>query len=108
MKKVLLLALPILILFACKKQEESTSCQDCSLTIANGETYPYKVTFSNWGTGAPAAFTLQVGETRTFTLPADKSITIAGDLQSPFAHNDFTGTFQCNGNCTPIGVVLKE
>lgn len=108
MKPVFFLLLATITLATCKKEDESSNCQSCSIILTNGEAYPYKVTFSNWGSGAPAPFTLQVGATKTFTMPSGKSITINGDFQSPFAHNDFTGVYRCDANCGVISAILQE
>lgn len=91
----------------CKKEKEL--CQSCPLIIANGEGYDYKVSFVGWS-GSPAPFTMKPGDVQTFNIPPDKTITVKGDFQSPFAHNDFTKNVFCagEGDCGSINVVLKE
>lgn len=91
----------------CKKEKET--CPGCELIIANSEGYDYKVSFSGWP-GSPSSFTMKPGDIKTFTIPPDKSITVKGDFQSPFAHNDFNRNYICEGegNCGSISVILKE
>jgi len=108
MKRLIFLSLIILIV-SCKKDEAppAPSC-DCTLTVANLESYPYVVTFLNFP-GAPASTTLQSGDVRTFTgVPSATNVTVKGDLQTPFAHNDFSEKVYCPGDCRTIAVYLQQ
>jgi hypothetical protein len=103
--------IPTILIFAsfallttCKK-DDPKPCQSCVFVIANGEPYPYSVSFL--GT-VIAPFTLKTGELKSITMPTGVDITVKGDYQSPFAHNDFSMSYQCPGDCGAVSVVLKE
>ena len=107
MKKLIFLFL--ILMSACKKDEAppAPSC-DCTLIIANLEQHPYIVTFLNFP-GAPASTTLQSGEVRTFTgVPSGENVTVKGDLQTPFAHDDFSEKVYCPGDCRTVAVYLQQ
>lgn len=102
-----LIFLLAILMVSCKKDEQPPlpSC-DCTLVVGNLESYAYIVTFQGWS--KPGA-TLQPGDVRTFTgMPAGKSVTVKGDLQTPFAHYDFSEKVYCPGTCETIAVYLKQ
>lgn len=94
----------ITLLTTCKKEDQQP-CPSCVFVIANGEQYAYSVSFL--GTVA-APFTLKAGELKSITMPTGVDITVKGDYQSPFAHNDFSKPYRCPGDCGAVSVVLKE
>lgn len=83
---------------SCEKE-----CESCTLFLINQEAYQYSVSIDG-----QSAFTLKPAETKTFEILSGKSYTITGDLNSPFAHNDFLGYVRCNGSCGVISLILKE
>ena len=110
MKNSLLVFAALLLYVSCKKDDDNApDCQTCTVILVNAESYPYLVSFSGWGTGAPSSFTLSPVSTKTFTnMPSGKQITVKGDFQSPFAHNDFEEKVQCLANCGTVTVVLED
>ena len=90
---------------ACKKEEQTPDCLSCVFVIANGEGYAYKVKLSG---GINQSFTLKAGELKNVTVKTGVSVKVDWDFQSPFAHSDFSGTYQCPGDCGAVSVVLKE
>lgn len=102
MKKVIF-ALIVIALASCTK--EADKCKECSFVLGNGTEYDYKVSFQNWPDG-PAPFTLQPGMIKNFQAPADFPVTIVGDFQSPYAHDDFKQTYFCPGDCGVVSVVF--
>ncbi|MCB0541878.1 MAG: hypothetical protein KDC70_00085 [Saprospiraceae bacterium] len=110
MKRLVFAALAALTFLSCSKDDNGgggSACTSCLLTLTNAEQYPYEVTFFNWGADAPGTFTLQPGGTASFQMPANKDITIDGDLQTGFAHNDFSMTVRCPGDCGTRVVIMK-
>ena len=106
MKKLsFLLIIGFAVLTAACKKEDPQGCSSCVFVIANGEGYAYKVSLSG---GTNQSFTLNAGELKNVTIAEGVSVTVKGDLQSPFAHNDFSGTYQCPGDCGAVSLVLKE
>lgn len=104
----LLLALSLCFVSACSKDSaKPESCDLCPLIIANGEIFPYEVTFAGWGADAPGKFTLSPTESRSFQMPAGKDISINGKLLTNFAHNDFSETVRCPGDCSTRTVLMK-
>ena len=107
MKNQTIILLAILALFTACTKDDTPKCNTCAVLLANSEAYNYKVLFQNW-TGAPNPFTLKPGESKTITAPAGQLITVVGDFQSGYAHNDFKKSFYCPGDCGTVSVVLEQ
>jgi len=105
MKKILFAAL--VLAFAYCTKDDAPKCNTCTVLLANSEAYSYKVSFKNW-TGAPNPFTLKPGESKTITAPTGVAIMVVGDFQTPYAHNDFSKSFYCPGDCGMVSVVLEQ
>lgn len=89
----------------CKK--EDNGCDSCPLILANSGAYNYKVSFEGWS-GAPGQFVMEPGEIEVYDIPAGVSVTVNGDYQSPYAHNDFSKSYRCDGECGAVNVILRE
>jgi len=105
MKKIFFAA--IVLAFASCTKDDAPKCNTCTVLIANSEAYNYKVSFMNWS-GSPAPFTLKPGESKTITAPTGQLVTVVGDFQTPYAHDDFKKSFYCPGDCGTVSVVLEQ
>jgi len=106
MRNTLIFVLISLCAVACAK-DDAQPCKSCAMLISNAEPYSYKVSFYNWP-GAPAPFTVKPGESKSISIPAQYAVTVIGDFQSPYAHNDFKSTYYCPGDCGLVSVLLKQ
>lgn len=102
MKKIALFACFVFVL-SCKKEPK---CDSCTVTIFNGEPgFSYSVTFTGVN---QQKFTLQSGSTKQIEIPSETSVTIKGDLMTPYAHNDYQKTIKCDMTCSGILVTMKQ
>jgi len=96
----------VLLFVGCKKEEPP--CSSCQLNIFNSDPdYSYIMEFGNWP-GAPVGDKIVPGAFKTYNIPSGRRITVKGNLQSPFAHYDYNGFAQCQGDCAPIVITMKQ
>ena len=95
----------VLLFVGCKKEEP---CTGCTLKIFNIDPeYSYVIEFSNWP-GAPVGDKIPVGGSKTYNIPSGRRITVKGNYQSPFAHNDYNALAECDGDCGAIIITMKQ
>ena len=90
----------LLFTFAsCEKEQ----CQECTVTLYNAELYTYQMTFTG-----QTGFPLKPSETREIKIEAGKTYAIKGRPNTTFAHNDFSRSVKCDGECGEVLVIVED
>lgn len=82
---------------------EKDKCPGCTLYVFNAELYTYQVTV----TGQPG-FSLKPAETKQIEIKAGQTYTVTGKANTYYAHNDFSRSVKCDGNCGDLLVTVQE
>lgn len=101
MKKPLIIAFFAILCAAtsCKKDE----CPACTMYVVNSEQYTYQMKV----TGMPG-FYLLPAEVREIEISSGKTYTITGKPNTYYAHNDFSKSVKCSGDCGELIVEVKN
>lgn len=90
----------LLTLASCREE----LCPTCVLALENIEQAPYIVTVSNVSGVEP--FTMQPGAVEFVEIQSNKSVLVTGYYKGN--GNDFQQTYQCDGECGFVRVILKQ
>jgi len=86
-------------LSSCQKDE----CPKCTLYMVNAEQYTYQMTVTGM-----SGFSLRPAEIKEVEVLAGKTYTITGRPNTYYAHNDFSRSVKCEGNCGDLIVEIKD
>lgn len=78
-------------------------CESCTVYLINSELYTYQMSMTG-----QSSFFLKPAETKEIEITAGKTYTITGKPNTQFAHNDFSKTVKCNGECGEMLVEVED
>ena len=84
---------------SCQKDE----CPKCTVYLINSELYTYQMTMTG-----QTGFSLKPFETKEIEISAGQTYTITGSPNTYYAHNDFSRSVKCDGNCGDLIVEIKN
>ena len=98
-----LLFLTLLALASCKKEEKPPVCDNCVVILQNASDHTVKLTIDG-------IFIKNIanGELYTLELTGSGLHDVVGDIQSFYAHTDFSQKIGCKPNCAIQTFVIKQ
>ena len=101
-KSTHLLALAIFAaMFAasCKKD----ACETCKVYLFNAEQYTYQIKMTGQET-----FWLKPSETKEIEIKSGESYTVKAIANTYYAHNDFSKSVKCDGECGDLVLTVQD
>ena len=88
------------ILFSCQK--EQAQCPTCFLVIGNATLNTYIAEVRG------VKYRIDPGELQNVEIPAGEDVRVFGTPITDKAHNNFSKSYMCGGDCGAISVVLTD